>query len=238
MSSTEERTAEQLRALVAAAAPAVTAAPGLAQLVLAVHRRRRRSRRRLVAGAGAVLLAGAVAAAALPGDYARERQPSGAMEPTILVGQEVVLRKDAVPTHGDIVRLTWRTTRGTFEGLSRVVGLPGDTVSCPDDGAGQCDRVVVSGRPLDEPWLTERTAPFGPVTVEPGQVFLLGDSRAAASDSRYYGPQRLSDVSGAAVALVGPRGSLVRLPGTPDRPLPTDGDTVDPSGVTPGSGTG
>ena len=93
--------------------------------------------------------------------------------------------------------------------------------------------MVVSGTQLVEPWLTSVTEPFAPVTVEAGQVFLLGDSRDAASDSRYLGTQRLADVKGAVVARVEPDGTLVRLPGTPHRPLPDGEDTVDPSDVVP-----
>lgn len=208
---------------------------GLAGLVVVEHRRRSRSRRRFLGGVGALALTGALAAAALPerGDYKKYEQPSGATAPTVAAGQQVVLRRDAVPERGDVVLFTVRTAGEAFESLSRVVGLPGDVVSCPEDGAGRCDAVVVSGKELDEPWLTAATEPFGPVTVGAGLVFLLGDSRDAANDSRYVGTQQLADVMGAVVARVEPDGTLVPLPSTPRRPLPEGEDIVDPSDVVP-----
>lgn len=235
MNALDEKTADELRELVRVAAPSVVAPVGLAALVVAENRRRSRSRRRFLGGVGALALTGAVAAAALPerGDYKQYEQPSGAMAPTVAGGQQVVLRKDPVPERGDVVLITVRPAGEAFESLSRVVGLPGDVVSCPDDGAGRCDAVVVSGKGLDEPWLTAATEPFGPVTVGAGLVFLLGDSRDAANDSRYVGAQQLVDVMGAVVARVEPDGTLVRLPGTPPRPLPGDEDIVDPSDVVP-----
>jgi len=236
MNAVEERTAQDLLKLVAKAAPAALAPSDLAERVL-IQSRSRRRRHRITAGVGALVLTGAVAAAALPdrGDYARFYQPSGAMAPTVAVGQTVVLRKDAVPVRGDVVRITVRNAGEPFEMLSRVIGLPGDVVMCPDDGHGRCAAVVVSGKALHEPFLTEATQPFGPVTVGPGQVFVLGDARKAANDSRYLGPQRLADVKGAAVARVEANGTLTRLPGAPDRPLPGEDDTVDPLGPIPPS---
>ena len=142
-------------------------------------------------------------------------------------------RRCAIPRRGDVVLITVRTAGQPFESLSRVVGLPGDVVSCPDVGTGRCEAVVVSGTELIEPWLTSATKPFAPVTVGAGRVFLLGDSRDAANDSRYIGTQRLADVKGAVVARVEPDGTLVRLPGTPHRPLPEGEDTVDPNDVVP-----
>lgn len=231
MNALDERTAQDLLELVAHAAPAVLAPSDLAERVLAQRRRRRRGR--LAVGLGALALTGAVAAGALPdrGDYARFYQPSGSMAPTVAVGQTVVLRKDAVPVRGDVVRITVRNAGvEPFEALRRVIGLPGDVVACPDDGQGRCAGVVVSGETLDEPFLTQATRPFDPVTVGPGQVFVLGDARKAAIDSRHLGAQRLADVKGAAVARVEPDGTLTRLPGTPERPLPSGDDTVDPLG--------
>lgn len=235
MNILDEQTADELRELVRAAAPAIAASAGIAALVMAQNRRRSRSRRRLFAGATALALTGALAAAALPGrgDFKRYEQPSGAMTPTIAVSQQVVLRKDAVPEHGDVVLITVRTADEPFESLSRVIGLPGDVVSCPDNGVGHCDAVVVSGVALDEPWLTSATEPFGPVTVAAGRVFLLGDARDAAYDSRYVGAQSLVDVRGAVVARVEPDGAFTRLPGTPQRALPGDKDIVDPRDVVP-----
>lgn len=237
MDVTEARTADDLLALTAAASRATSARDGLADAVLAQVRRsaaqrRATRRRRLVAVVGAAAATGALAAAALGGrgDHFEWVQPSGAMLPTIDVGQTVVFAKDPQPVlHGDVVLLTYADG---FDGVSRVVGLPGDTVACPDDGAGGCDAVTVNGQALEETWLDGPTAPFPAVAVGPGEVFVLGDARAAANDSRFVGPQPLSGVKGAAVGRQ-EGGRLTRIPGTPDRPAPDGRDIVDPADPVP-----
>ena len=236
MNATELRTADDLLALAAAAAPAVTAPAGLAGTVLARAGRgaaRRRTVRWRALGAGAAIaVAGALAAATLPGrgDHFEWVQPSGAMLPTVGIGQTVLFTKDPQPVrHGDVVLLTYRDG---YDGVSRVVGLPGDTVACPDNGTGGCDAVTINGAALEEAWLDGSTAPFAPAGVGPGEVFVLGDARAAANDSRFVGPQRLSGIKGAAVGRL-EDGRLTRLPGAPSRPLPEGESIVDPADPVP-----
>jgi signal peptidase I len=146
------------------------------------------------------------------------------------IGQTVLFTKDAQPVRrGDVVLLTFRDG---YDAISRVVGLPGDTVACPANGRGGCDAVTVNGGALDETWLDAATSPFAAVSVGPGEVFVLGDARDAASDSRFVGAQRLSDIKGAAIGRL-EDGKLTRLPGTPDRPVPDGENIVDPAGPVP-----
>ena len=236
MNSTDARTADDLIILAAAAAPATVARAGLADAVLAQVARsaaqRRTVRRRRVLAVGALATAGALAAGALQGrgDHFESVQPSGAMLPTIGIGQTVVFAKDPQPVlRGDVVLLTYEAG---YDGMSRVVGLPGDTVACPDNGRGRCDAVTVNGTPLDETWLDGATAPFAAALVGAGDVFVLGDARAAANDSRFIGPQPLAGIKGAAVGRQ-QDGKLIRLPGTPDRPVPDGENIIDPAGPVP-----
>jgi signal peptidase I len=79
--------------------------------------------------------------------------------------------------------------------VKRVIGLPGETVSCCDDQG----RVLVDGDPLEEPYIhedfpfsrdeldcsAENTSMrcFGDVELAEGEYFMLGDHRAYSHDS-------------------------------------------------------
>lgn len=241
MNGTEQATSRDLLTLVDRAAPGITAPPDLAGQVLAQLSPQPGSRRGrwVVVAIGGLAAAGALAAAALPGrgDYFSWTQPSHAMAPTVAVGQDVVLSKASAPERGDVVLLRVHDATGDYDSLSRVIGLPGDTVSCPRNEVGTCDAVVVSGQPLREPWITEPTSPFATVHVPAGHVFVLGDSRSGANDSRFIGPQPLDDVRGVAVARITEDGVRERLPGTPERPLPGGGTPIDPPDPVPPAGS-
>jgi signal peptidase I len=155
------------------------------------------------------------------------------MEPSVAVSQTVVVAKKLTAQRGDVVLVEVRDGGVSFESLSRVVGLPGDTVSCPERPDGTCDAVVVSGRPLLEPWLTGRTDPFPAVRVGPRRGVPARRQSDVAADSRLRGPQRLDAVQGVVVARIAPDGRRERLPGTPPHRLPDGGETVDPAGPVP-----
>jgi signal peptidase I len=141
------------------------------------------------------------------------RIPSGAMEPTLLIGDFIFVSK--LPRDRD------RTDRGdvvVFRSvdepdlavIKRVMGLPGDTLRMADN------QLIVNGRVLAEPYAI-RTDPdrdheapvmrewqiryvagdrgdyrptlkhWGPLVVPPDSFFMLGDNRDNSYDSRYYG---------------------------------------------------
>ncbi len=88
----------------------------------------------------------------------------------------------------------------TEEFIKRVVGLPGETVEAQD---GQ---VYVNGKRLIEPYLPPGTitSDLAPVTVPPGELFVMGDNRGSSSDSRVFGPVKRASVVGRAVLKVWP----------------------------------
>jgi signal peptidase I len=110
---------------------------------------------------------------------------SGSMEQTLLIGDRYLeLKSFYTVDRGDLVVLR---PSGRFAlRITRVIGLPGDTITCRD---GQVWR---NGGRLDEPYLpvgdeyghTDCTT----VTVPKGHLYVLGDHRGVAQDSRQEGP--------------------------------------------------
>jgi signal peptidase I len=94
--------------------------------------------------------------------------------------------------------------------VKRVVATAGQTVECCDTQG----RVMVDGKPLDEPYIFEdkpaEQRGFGAVTVPEGRLWVMGDHRAASADSRehvsdqYSGTVGVEDVIGKAALIVWP----------------------------------
>lgn len=143
------------------------------------------------------------------------RIPSGSMEPTLAIGQRVLV--DRVSKHftsfhrGDVVvfhppkgadsevqcgdpkkapgepcpKPTPQKSDTNF--IKRIIGLPGDRVKVI---AG---RAYVNGKELKEPYI--RPDPSCPIcnerqeiTIPPGYFFMMGDNRGESDDSRDWGP--------------------------------------------------
>jgi signal peptidase I len=119
---------------------------------------------------------------------------SDSMEPVIRPGQRLVVEPPTRLRRGDIVLERAAFPDGT-QGLvvRRVIGLPGDHVSCCDASG----RVIVDGKSLDETYLHPGDTPSGlpgrqtvtfSVTLDSHHFWLMGDHRAVALDSRSQGP--------------------------------------------------
>ena len=97
--------------------------------------------------------------------------------------------------------------------IKRVIGVGGDTVICCDDQ----DKLQVNGKSVDEPYVYENDkaseSNFN-VTVPEGFIWVMGDHRAASSDSRFHtndvnsGMVPLSKVVGRATFIVWPVSNL------------------------------
>ncbi|MEU4622399.1 signal peptidase I [Actinoplanes sp. NPDC023801] len=124
--------------------------------------------------------------------------PSHAMEPTITVTSRHIVDQVAFRVtgidHGDIVAFSPPDAPSSYRALSRVIGVAGDRVECREG------KVLRDGAALDEPYLpldaqvagTECTT----VTVPEGAIYVLGDNRDAALDSRHWGVIRADEVTG------------------------------------------
>jgi signal peptidase I len=112
-------------------------------------------------------------------------------------------------TVGDLVGIS---QPGEKDFIKRVIGLPGDEVSCCDPQG----RIYVNGVGIDEPYVERNSLldrgenqgcnsrEFKPVVVEPGMLFVMGDHRLVSQDSRCQGQVPIDDVIGKAMVIALP----------------------------------
>jgi signal peptidase I len=149
--------------------------------------------------------------------------PSASMRPTLWEGDRILVSKFAyrigTPKRGDIVvfKAPPQASPDQKDFIKRVIGLPGDTVEVRNG------EVLVNGKPLDEKEVGEEYAAdgashaklppdtvirspfdFGPVTVPPNSLFVMGDNRPSSLDSRYWGPLAESRLLGKAEVIFWP----------------------------------
>ncbi|MBX3187529.1 MAG: signal peptidase I [Labilithrix sp.] len=158
------------------------------------------------------------------------RVPSGSMEPTVHVGDRIVVAKAAyglrvplsdaylvryaAPARGDVVVLEPpdrpdkdATDADAFGSvlLKRVVAVEGDRVEVRE---GQ---VLIDGRKVEEPRITLDAGggpDLGPVIVPRGKVLVLGDNRGNSRDGRAFGWVDRDRILGRAFAVVTRDGAL------------------------------
>ncbi len=127
--------------------------------------------------------------------FAQATQVLGqSMEPTLHSTQRVVIEKITYrffhgPRRGDIVVIRMPDQSDLL--IKRVIGLPGETIEVR---GGQ---VYINGEMIEEPWSTTNGGgSYGPRTIPPLHVFVLGDNRGASNDSRNFGPVKIDNVVG------------------------------------------
>jgi signal peptidase I len=119
--------------------------------------------------------------------------PGLSMENTIKPGDIVLVDRTAQVHRGDVI-VDEESASGPGFHIRRVIGLPGDHVACCDARG----RMTVNGKALDETYLYPGDEPFrypgdasAPttfgVTVPAGKLWLMGDHRSDARDSRMDG---------------------------------------------------
>jgi signal peptidase I len=148
--------------------------------------------------------------------------PTGSMEPTLLIGdfllvnklvyantlsplEEVVLPRKNL-SRQDIVVFKYPNDLSK-DFVKRVIGLPGETLEIKNK------QVFINGTPLEEGYKVHNDDQiyskndyyhyddnirdnFGPVTVPPGHIFVMGDNRDDSADSRYWGVLPLTLLKG------------------------------------------
>lgn len=140
--------------------------------------------------------------------------PSASMEPTLDVGDRIVVYRQSYLTHpprrGDVVVFDGRgifypdiveptglaaigSEIGSWFGIAptkeyvvkRVIGVGGDHVQCCNDAG----KILVNQKPVGEPYIMPGNAPSAQrfdVRVPPGHLWLMGDHRSDSADSRAH----------------------------------------------------
>lgn len=112
--------------------------------------------------------------------------PTASMDPTVKPGDRVlanrVLYRFRDVHRGDIVVFNPpKELDSDVPFVKRVVGLPGDTVEIRDGVT------LVNGSPYYVAGADRPQYHYGPKTVPPGRLFVLGDNRNNSVDSHYWG---------------------------------------------------
>ncbi|QOV18125.1 signal peptidase I [Blautia liquoris] len=129
--------------------------------------------------------------------YGLHRNRDPAMDPAVKDGDLVIYyRLDKHYVFGDTLMLDYQ---GSPE-VRRVVGTAGDTVDIREDG------LYINGARQQEASIHEPTHRYEtdvdfPLTLKEGQVFVLGDARENATDSRVYGPVEAKETRGKVISI-------------------------------------
>jgi len=147
--------------------------------------------------------------------------PSGSMKQTLLIGDHILVSKFiygvklpvigktlipfSEPKQGDIIVFKFpEDPEKDF--IKRVVAVSGDVVEIRDK------KVFINGKmqqypygyhtdPVIIPGGNQPRDNFGPITVPPDALFVLGDNRDHSYDSRFWGYVNLSAVKGKAFII-------------------------------------
>jgi signal peptidase I len=169
-----------------------------------------RRRRRVLIEWGTILIV-AVVASFLVRAYAVQTFfiPSGSMEPTLHVGDRILVNKLSVRfgtiNIGDIIVFKAPPAEHCDDGdfpdlVKRVIGVPGDVLT------SKGNTVYVNGKALKEPWTywPDLNPPIKRFKVKANNYYVMGDNRANSCDSRFWGTVPRSDIIGKAFFRIWP----------------------------------
>ena len=156
--------------------------------------------------------------------------PSGSMEPTLLVGDHILVNKFIYgehipftdtkildfrdPKRGEIIVFVYPKDESK-DFIKRVIGVEGDTIEIKDK------KLFINGQSFDDsygyfkdnaviPGHVQPRDNFGPVTVPEDSLFVMGDNRDRSADSRFWGFVRLNQVKGKAFLIYWSWGGFMR----------------------------
>jgi len=147
--------------------------------------------------------------------------PSGSMKDTLLIGDHILVNKFIYgvkipfiqktiipyknPQHDDVVVFKFPLDPDK-DFIKRVVGVAGDVVECRDkkvyvNGKLQTGDFIAHKDPNIIPVNLSKRDNFGPLTVPPDSIFVMGDNRDNSHDGRFWGFVKLKAVKGKAFII-------------------------------------
>ena len=149
------------------------------------------------------------------------RIPSGSMEPTLMVGDYLIVNKFIYgiripytdvkffqfkkPQRGDIIVFIFPVDPSK-DFIKRVIGTEGEKVEIIRN------KIYINDKLIDDLWghfviddfprsFLQRMENFGPVVVPKDSLFVLGDNRDNSEDSRFWGFLNINAVLGKAIII-------------------------------------
>ena len=156
--------------------------------------------------------------------------PSGSMEPTLLVGDHILVNKFIYgehipftnikvldfrdPKRGEIIVFVYPKDESK-DFIKRVMGVGGDKVEIKDK------QLFINDKRYDDPYgfykdnaiIPAHVQPrdnFGPVVVPEDSLFVMGDNRDRSADSRFWGFVKINQVKGKAFLIYWSWGGFMR----------------------------
>jgi len=144
--------------------------------------------------------------------------PSGSMEPTLMVGDHILVNKFIYgvklpfvnktiipfkePKREDVVVFIFPQDKSK-DFIKRVIALPGEKVEIRDN------KIYIDDKLYSDPYGHYQNSKgtyvfrgrFGPTKVPEGHVFVLGDNRDHSYDSRYWGFVPIEHLRGKAMIV-------------------------------------
>lgn len=141
--------------------------------------------------------------------------PSGSMEPTLLVGDHILVNKFIYglkapfihktiipisrPKRGDIIVFIYPLDKKK-DFIKRLIGLPGEKIQIIDN------KIFINGQLYNDPHgvygkHANEGQKLGPFIVPDDSLFVMGDNRDHSYDSRYWGFVPLESVLGKAIII-------------------------------------
>jgi len=151
--------------------------------------------------------------------------PSGSMEPTLLIGDYLLVNKFVYGIRNPITNKVWipigKPKRGdvvvfifpqdpTKDYIKRIIGLPGDKIQVTNKKVSINGKVYETPEAVyDDPIIipppqrpTDSARDnLGPVTVPANSYFVMGDNRDHSYDSRFWGFVPMNDFRGKAFII-------------------------------------